>query len=239
MYTNHKVVVIGLPESDYHSGNIENSIMVFDICSGKWKKGTDMPVCRDFFSCSLSPQTKKHIYIAGGYIYIDMDLSLHANQVSYGAAVYSMEDNRWEILPGMGKEFSDDCRCDTAFMDGNFLVVRDDDAKFYDPEAREWKLICTIIDRRVVYVGVFGRLYWFELKTVKEYNSMENKWSVVGLFPECLHCVNFATKWNNEIFVSGIDESRGRRHFSEIWQRSGPTLGLTETLGSLRLSTSH
>ncbi|XP_057824460.2 F-box/kelch-repeat protein At1g80440-like [Cryptomeria japonica] len=202
---NQKLVVMGFHDR-------EELLFVYDFCSGRWKRGADLPDRRYLFGCSVD-SAKGLIYIAGGRDEND-------NQILFTAAVYNVEKDEWEYLPPMiwGGNFSSQ----SAFADNKLYVINPhSDEGFvqcYDPNTRLWRNMSRFhdfIDRSFKYgiinsvLPAFGRLFYVCNENVIEFDYVENQFQLAGTRCPSYFSVVAMTMWHSQIVICGRTESGG------------------------------
>ncbi|GLJ04652.1 hypothetical protein SUGI_0000670 [Cryptomeria japonica] len=199
-----KFILIG----GWHPSNWQpiNSVFIYDVLSGGWTRGADIPTLRCFFGCCVSPDGI--IYVAGGH---DQD-----KNALRSVEAYNVEKDEWESLPTMSKGRDE---CEAVFTDGQMVVVSgfetesqwrfERSAEIFNPQTRAWKVVENMWRRdecpRSSVVAARGQLYFFSLRGVIRYNATENSWAQVVNMPEDVSVSPCATAACDKIFVSGGD----------------------------------
>ncbi|GLJ14343.1 hypothetical protein SUGI_0231370 [Cryptomeria japonica] len=179
-------------------------IFIYDFCSGRWKRGADLPDNRYLFGCSVD-STKRLIYIAGG--------SDNNDQILLTAAVYSIEEDKWEYLPPM---IWGDYACHCVFDDNKLYVMNrhiiGGFVQCYDPNTRLWRGMTgfhgfTYPNLRVGStchtLTAFGRLFYSCKGKVIEFDKVENRFHLVGTQCPQFFIVNGMTMWHGQIVICG------------------------------------
>jgi hypothetical protein len=114
-----------------------------------------MPIARSFFACCVSSSTGL-VYVAGG--------NVEGSNSLVAAEAYSVEEDKWEILPLMIEPHGPGCH--SVFMEGKFIVLmKDRSAEVLDPSGKTWRwwedIFSFKVDvwRSLVAVSSLGELY--------------------------------------------------------------------------------
>ncbi|MCL7030309.1 hypothetical protein MKW94_012657 [Papaver nudicaule] len=104
-----KLVVIG--GWDTKTWQVLNSVYIYDLVAGTWRRGADMPGGkRSFFACASDMNRK--VYVAGGH---DDDKNALTS-----AQAYDVLDDLWIPLPDMARQ-RDECK--GLYHGGKFHVI--------------------------------------------------------------------------------------------------------------------
>ncbi|GLJ34859.1 hypothetical protein SUGI_0701880 [Cryptomeria japonica] len=191
----HKIVLLGLE----HDGSFSKKILIYDLLCSTWKQGAEFPTGKRaaLFACCATPQGS--IYIAGG---IEED---GFNDELSDAAVYRVDEDKWELLPQMQEEIGP---CRGVFIEGMFYVIgiSNNISQRFDPNTGVW----TTIENMSLYnswhvqlVYDFAQLYAFGRNGMEKYDWKGNMWTNFD-FPEEIFFVR-ATAWCDRIFVCGYN----------------------------------
>ena len=188
----HKIVLLNLRYNDHKPST---KILIYDLSFNTWKQGAECPHFRSHykFSCCASPEGS--IYTAGGFDGTDL-LS--------EAAVYKVNEDKWEILPNMHQSVGFSTG---VFMEGMFYVIGDrprEGTQRFDPITRVWTTIDNMsLNHHHDVLYAFGRLIAFELYNrrgvINEYDWEENAWRQFDLMPPNFD-FNIATVWCDGMF---------------------------------------
>lgn len=200
---NQRLVLIG----GYNPTEEEdvNTVFIYDFSSAQWIRGADMPLFRTCGALSVSPEGL--VYIAGG---VDSD-----DNALRGAAVYSVEEDEWKLLPDMSQgRFN----CYSEFRDGKFFVIGDDATEVYDPKRGAWTTIPKEEGTPTLDGGIFcslgARSFSVHMQQgVMEYDSNEEAWRAVCPLPRAIEGLTSCVAWRDKIFVSGCVEGTGDEVF--------------------------
>lgn len=166
-----------------------------------------MPTLRSFFGCCVSPQGT--VYVVGGNDEAKIALPT--------AEAYDVENDRWDILPAMGRARD---QCQAVFMDAKLLVISgygtespgkfEKSAEVFDPCTRTWKVVENMWrsgESPRSCVAAVGGLYCLRKEGVMEYKAEENVWVDLASMPASGSRVYSCAAWGDKIFVScGGDE---------------------------------
>ncbi|KAH9302951.1 hypothetical protein KI387_014534 [Taxus chinensis] len=185
---NQKLVLMG----GYLDLKPTKTINVYDFCSSKWRNGAEMPTATADFACGASPEGM--IYVAGGGV--DHDESMDA-------ALYDVNQDKWEVLPRMNRWPG--LWCAGAFLDNKFFVIGFNNSELFDLRKRKWTILETHWNGGgVKTVTVSTSLYMFKGENVTEYDCKENV--VRNVEPLCYR---FRAWWvtlcGERIFIYGFD----------------------------------
>ena len=115
------------------------------------------------------------------------------------AAVYKVDEDKWEILPNMHRRMG---LSSGVFMDGMFYVigVPREGSQRYDPNRGVWTTINNMsLQTHQDALYAFGRLIAFRRGVVDEYDWEGNVWKQFDLIPEDIE-FDLATVWCDRIF---------------------------------------
>ncbi|GLJ35157.1 hypothetical protein SUGI_0707650 [Cryptomeria japonica] len=188
---NHKLIII---EGSVARTKMKiHPVFHYDFRSSKWSRGADMPTARAHFACSASPEGL--IYIAGG---MDND-----EKSEFGAAVYDVDQNKWELLPDMNQSGG----FTGAFLDDKFWVMKGNLQEVFDVNTRTWALqeSASQYMNDGKFVAAFGKIYSFMGREVWEYDTKQNSEKPVDLLPSEVSIVWCVTLWRDKIFVCASD----------------------------------
>ncbi|XP_057824318.2 F-box/kelch-repeat protein At1g15670-like [Cryptomeria japonica] len=104
----NKLILVGLTSESKYS----METLIYDVLSGTWKQAAQIPIGKRRFACCATPEGS--IYIAGGYAKCD-----NAGEPRE-AAVYKVDEDKWELLPQMLEEVG---FCRGFFFEGMFYVI--------------------------------------------------------------------------------------------------------------------
>ncbi|GLJ04655.1 hypothetical protein SUGI_0000720 [Cryptomeria japonica] len=201
-----KLIVIG----GWHPSTMRAVTCVFcyDVLTGRWARGADMPTRRSFFACCVSDQGI--VYIAGGH-------DEEKNAVNTVEA-YDLEKDAWESVPPMSKARDE---CGGFCMDGKLVVISGyetqsqgrflSSGEVFNPRTRSWSWVENIwkigrCPRSCVHS--VGGLYSFCNQRVMRFNEKENVWVEEGSMPQGITVTCCATMGGGKIFVSGCDSNK-------------------------------
>ena len=120
---NRKLVLIG--GFSIFNMTLTKSVYIYDFESARWSRGADMLTARSFFACCVSSSTGL-VYVAGG--------NVEGSNSLVAAEAYSVEEDKWEILPPMIQPHG--LGCDGVFMEGKFMVFTEDiSVEVFEPSA--------------------------------------------------------------------------------------------------------
>ncbi|GLJ34522.1 hypothetical protein SUGI_0694220 [Cryptomeria japonica] len=192
---NHKIVV--LDEED----NVIPHFLIYDLLSNTWKCGARIPTHRHRFypfACCASPDGS--IYIAGGYNKYGGN-----NDHLREAAIYKVDEDKWELLPEMPQEIGN---CKGVFIEGMFYVIGivNNRCQRFDPNTRVWTTITT--NMSLPHFGLdilyaFGRLIAFNNEGIMQYDWEGNVWRELEPLPQLFTLFVRATVWCDQIFFCG------------------------------------
>ncbi|ESQ35242.1 hypothetical protein EUTSA_v10008027mg [Eutrema salsugineum] len=102
------VVIGGLDPVTWRTSD---SVFIFSFLTSTWRNGTSMPGgSRSFFACASDSQ--RNVFVAGGH---DEDKNALTS-----ALVYDVAEDRWALLPDMGRERDE---CTAIYRAGKFHVI--------------------------------------------------------------------------------------------------------------------
>ncbi|CAN6885642.1 hypothetical protein HID58_064978 [Brassica napus] len=102
------VVIGGLDPATWRTSD---SVFIFSFLTSTWRNGTSMPGGpRSFFACASD--SERNVFVAGGH---DEDKNALTS-----ALVYDVAEDRWALLPDMGRERDE---CTAIFHAGKFQVI--------------------------------------------------------------------------------------------------------------------
>ncbi|GLJ34551.1 hypothetical protein SUGI_0694910 [Cryptomeria japonica] len=189
---NHKIVVPS------QSRDLTPFFFIYDLLSSTWKHGAEFPTTRPAnleFACCASPDGS--IYIAGGS---NNDL----NELRE-AAVYKVDEDKWELLPKMHQGMHS---CRGVFIEGMFYVIdiSDNRCQRFDPSTRAWTTMNMSIPNSCLNVMyAFGRLIAFTRKGIEQYDWEGNVWRKLETLPQHQSLLYVcATVWYDRILFCGI-----------------------------------
>ncbi|GLJ34833.1 hypothetical protein SUGI_0701550 [Cryptomeria japonica] len=187
---NHKIVVL-----DGHF-SLSPKIWIYDLLSSTWKRGADIPTPSDRNKYAWCASPDGSIYIAGGYDTI-------AGRKLRDAAVYKVDEDKWELLPQMYENVGRYCR--GFFIEGMFYVLYRYRTQRFDPNTRVWTTIANMSLPYSYYYDLlyaFGRLIAFTTKGIEEYDWEGSVWREVEPLPQGFTVLH-ATVWYDRIFLRG------------------------------------
>jgi hypothetical protein len=211
---NRKLVLIG--GFSTFNMTLTKSVYIYDFESARWSRGADMPTARSFFACCVSSSTGL-VYVAGG--------NDEGSNSLAAAEAYSVEEDKWEILPPMIQPHGPGCH--GVFMEGKFIVLRKDrSAEVFDPSGKTWRWWEDIFSFRVdvwrslAAVSSSGELYAIneEQQQLMKYDGGKSVWTAVASLPRPIYLFTCATQWRDQIFVSGVDNPG--KHISYLFKPS-------------------
>ncbi|GLJ34866.1 hypothetical protein SUGI_0701970 [Cryptomeria japonica] len=188
---NHKLVLMGLKHHEHET----RRILVYDFETSTWQQGAEIPTATSssMFACCASPEGS--IYIAGGLGQCDNSFS--------DAAVYKVDEDKWEILPKMHQEIG---FCRGVFIEGLFYAIGifNNRAQRFNPSTREWTTLENTLgnSKYVQFLYAFGQLYAFGGEGVEKYDWEGEVWRELEPLPQQLSFIR-ATVWCDRIFLSG------------------------------------
>ncbi|GLJ33727.1 hypothetical protein SUGI_0678040 [Cryptomeria japonica] len=190
---NHKIVLLGAER------DINPILIIYDLLSNTWKYGAEFPIPTPSglgFACCASPDGS--IYIAGGLARSGLSLGMRE------AAVYKVDEDRWEILLKM---YYGMYSCRGVFIEGMFYVMslRNLGCQRFDPRTRKWTMMFDMslpsLCCKVLYA--FGRLIAYGIKGIMQYDWQGRIWRELDPIPGNLSFSSRATVWCDRIFFCG------------------------------------
>ncbi|GLJ34863.1 hypothetical protein SUGI_0701920 [Cryptomeria japonica] len=195
LYVNYKLVLLGLK----HNDNFTTKILIYDLLSSTWREGAEMPTDMIAFAYCASPEGS--IYIAGGRRKHFDDDDDDDDGLSE-AAVYKVDEDKWELLPEMRLRMGE---CKGVFIEGMFYVFglfRNFGIQRFNPNTRGWT---TVRNMDLPYnsydiMYAFARLFSFQVDGLEEYNWEGNVWRQFEAFPQNSVFIP-PTVWCDQIFL--------------------------------------
>ncbi|GLJ34555.1 hypothetical protein SUGI_0695010 [Cryptomeria japonica] len=202
---NHKIVVLAFEH--YYNTPI---FLIYDLLSSTWKSGAKFPTSKHSitgFACCASPDGS--IYIAG---------IRHRE-----AAVYKVDEDKWELLPKMNQEM---VYAWGVFIEGMFYVIsrehsRHNGCERFDTNTRVWTTLINMSIphpcRKVLYA--FGQLIAYGGGGIKQYDWQGNIWRELDSQEDA----NDATVWCDRIFFCTSIYIPGRFNFYILKPGAAPS----------------
>ncbi|GLJ34539.1 hypothetical protein SUGI_0694620 [Cryptomeria japonica] len=192
---NHKIVVLGF---EYH---ITPFFVIYDLLSCTSKYGAEFPTPKphgDSFAWCASPDGS--IYIAGGK-------EGYINNKLREAAVYKVDEDKWELLPEMNQEMYP---CRGVFIEGMFYVIGYNGCQRFDPTTRVWTTIINMSmpPSRSFVLNAFGQLVVYGTAGIRQYDWEGNVWRELERFPQHIFRHVCATVWRDRILFCGRPKFR-------------------------------
>ncbi|KAH7565155.1 hypothetical protein JRO89_XS09G0147600 [Xanthoceras sorbifolium] len=183
---------------------VSNSVFIFNIVTGKWHRGDDMPgVRRSFYGCVSDHD--RMVYVAGGH---DADKNALRSAMAYDVA-----ENKWIQLPDMAME-RDECK--GIFQDGKFHAIGgyctktqgrfEETAEVFDVATWQWGNVeenflkvstcprtCTAGNDKDIYLSHEGDVVALKLE----------KWQALAKIPAEVCNVAYMTTWQGKLLVIG------------------------------------
>lgn len=209
------------------------SVYIFSFSSHTWRRGTDMPRTRSFFSCAV---LHNNIVVAGGH-----DSNKNALR---SVDKYNLHLDVWETLPNMTIERDE---CASAVLDGKLVVISGyttssqgefrRDAEIFDPILNTWTQTLNMwaVGSKAVspsnIVAIAGKLFAFHHTQLVCYSPKGNFWQVVDSLPEGARGISSAvsaTRFGNSIIVTGPSTAEDGSHRTLVYRlpasmESGPS----------------
>ncbi|GLJ14056.1 hypothetical protein SUGI_0224820 [Cryptomeria japonica] len=197
---NHKLFVMGLL-SDSPEFTNHKALIIYDFSSGTWNRGLDLPDCRVDFCCSVD-SAKGLLYIAGG---CNSDEDEDYDDGLRTAAVYDVEEEKWEYLPPM---IWSEYKCHSVFTDDKFYVMShvEGHIQAYDPNTRQWSAISTCYEGSMQpSFAAFGRIYYDCDGEIIEWDYVDNQFRLAGTLVPQLYRFIGGVMWNQQILMVGFN----------------------------------
>ncbi|GLJ34883.1 hypothetical protein SUGI_0702260 [Cryptomeria japonica] len=204
---NHKIVVLCADCDDLIA-----NIWIYDLLSSTWKQGAEFPNPRAEAGFAFCASPEGSIYMAGGNAKYDDDPELR------DAAVYKVDEDKWELLPQMPQEIG---RCKGFFIEGMFYVIgtSNNRCQRFDPNTRIWTTLInmSLPDSWSDILYAFGRLIAFGRNGIEQYEWEGNVWRQLEPIPGKLKRV-LATVWCDQIFLLAYENTSHMRPFVYIYK---------------------
>ncbi|XP_047307250.1 F-box/kelch-repeat protein At1g80440-like [Impatiens glandulifera] len=205
------LVVLG--GCDPETWQVYNSVFIYNLVSGEWRCGSDMPGQQRLFF-AVASDSERMIYVAGGH-----DEEKNALK---SALAYDVANDKWEMLPDMAREREEG---KGIFLRGKFQVIGgyitnkqgefESDSESFDVATQKWDSVrkdflesascpsnCVVDggdDNDMVYMCKNGEVTCLE----------GSSWVVRDRVPDDVARVAYVTAWQGKLFVIGSAEENG------------------------------
>ncbi|GLJ34846.1 hypothetical protein SUGI_0701740 [Cryptomeria japonica] len=191
------IILVGLSFQGKHT----TETLIYDVLSSSWKQAAQIPTARSWFACCASPEGS--IYIAGGRT------NFNPRRALRDAAVYKVDEDKWELLPEMHQEVG---VCTGVSFKGMFYVIGNTCQRF-DSNTGLWSTVNMVGQSLLSIYVLFEQLIGFGTNRIQQYDWKGNVWRELDPLPQELVQVSprvwwgqiYATVWWDRIFLCGKD----------------------------------
>ncbi|KAL4195414.1 hypothetical protein AMTRI_Chr05g73260 [Amborella trichopoda] len=205
----HMLVVLGgwIPATL----EVSSQIFLYDLISGEWRRGKDIPEKCSFFACASDSDDR--IFVSGGH-------DDFKNALASGF-MYHVSQDHWERLPDMSRA-RDECR--GVFARGKFHVFSgyrtesqghfEGDVEAYDPDMCTWGPVpeAQLPDDtcpKPCMVGPTGEMYRCQRDGLFELTHGKRSWQQVAIIPEGARVNPYGLIWHGGVIVVGSGKNSG------------------------------